>query len=54
MIDWLQDPRADYVLAAYGAALLALLGLLAVSLIAARRRQKELQHLPGRRVDFSA
>jgi heme exporter protein CcmD len=54
MLDWLQDARADYVLAAYGAAALALIGLLAASVCAARRRKKEAERLPGRHVDFSA
>ncbi len=41
MLAWLNDPRAGYVLAAYGAAAAAVLGLLAVTLRAARLREKE-------------
>jgi len=37
MPDWLQNPHADYVLAAYGVAAVALLGIGIASLIAARR-----------------
>jgi heme exporter protein CcmD len=40
MPDWLQNPHADYVLAAYGVALAALAGLLIASWRAARQTRK--------------
>ena len=45
MIDWLQNSHADYVLAAYGVALLALAGLGIVTWCGARKARKQLQEL---------
>ena len=45
MLDWLQNPHADYVLAAYGIAGLAIVGLGLLSWLAARRTQKAWQKL---------
>jgi hypothetical protein len=41
MPDWLNNPEASYVLAAYSIAAGALLGLLIVSRLAARKRSAE-------------
>lgn len=46
---WLANPHASYVLAAYGAAACALLGLVFFSLRAARRRAAEWESLKERR-----
>jgi hypothetical protein len=40
MPNWLQNPQADYVLAAYGVALAALAGIGIATLLAARRARK--------------
>lgn len=45
MPDWLQNPHADYVLAAYGVAAAALSGLLFASMLKARRARKAWQKL---------
>ena len=49
MMDWLQNPRATYVLAAYGVAAIGLIGLLLVSLCATRCKRKEWQELQQKR-----
>jgi heme exporter protein CcmD len=45
MPDWLQNPHADYVMAAYGVAVAALVGLLVASMCKARRAHKAWQKL---------
>ena len=45
MPDWFNNPHADYVLAAYGLAAVALLGLLIASLLKAHRVRKAWQKL---------
>lgn len=45
MAFWLSDPNAPYVLAAYSVALLALLGLLVLSLRASWRAKSKLREI---------
>ena len=45
MPDWLQNPHADYVLAAYGVALVALAGIGVASWLSARRTRAAWQKL---------
>jgi heme exporter protein CcmD len=49
MLNWLQNPQADYVIAAYGAAVVALFGLLVFSTLAARRKRREWQRVQEKR-----
>jgi heme exporter protein CcmD len=44
-MNWLSQPHADYVLAAYALAVLALLGLGVASVVEYRRRARELRAL---------
>jgi len=53
MPDWLQNPQASYVLAAYGAAALALFGLLLFSWRAWRCRQTEWRRVQEKRTNKS-
>ena len=54
MFDWLQNPRAEYVLAAYGAAAVALIGLLIASFRAFRKKRRKAEKLRGTHADISA
>ena len=49
MIDWLQNPHADYVIAAYDVAIIGLMGLLIASYRAWRRKQREWHKLQQKR-----
>lgn len=48
-LDWLSNPHADYVLAAYGLALAALAGLGIVSFAAARKARRRGELLQKKR-----
>jgi hypothetical protein len=45
MLNWLQNPHSDYVIAAYGVALTALAGLVITSLHASRRAIERLKKI---------
>jgi heme exporter protein CcmD len=45
MMDWLQNPHADYVLAAYGVALTGMVGFLFLSWRWLRTQNKKLRQL---------
>jgi hypothetical protein len=49
MIEWLQNPQANYVCAAYGVVGAGLIGLLLASLGAAQRRRRAWQKLQEKR-----
>ena len=51
MINWLDHPHADFVLAAYGIAAVALIGLAVVSWRAYRCRAREWQKLSSGNAD---
>jgi heme exporter protein D len=51
MLSWLQNPHADYVIAAYGVVVVALVGLGVVSAFAAMRTQKVWHKLQSKNSD---
>lgn len=51
MPDWINNTHADFVIAAYATAFVALMGLMLASFCEYKRRVKEWQSLPARRPD---